>query len=75
MPQNSAPQSFDAMVIYEPFVRNFSEDETFQAVEPVRVEVDLPAWCGVRDIRTGQVAEKVQDLEDHEVRLFEFGVG
>lgn len=33
MLQNSAPLSFDAMVIYELFVRNFSEDGTFHAVE------------------------------------------
>lgn len=63
------------MVIYELFVRNFSEDGTFQAVEPVRVEVDLRAWCGVRDVWTGRVAESAQDLEAHEVRLFVSDVG
>jgi len=43
--------------------------------EPVRVEVDLGTGIEARDVWTGLVAENVQDLEAHEVRLFVSDLG
>lgn len=42
--------------------------------ERVRVEVDLGMEIEARDVWTGRVAEGIQDLEAHEVRLFVSGV-
>jgi len=38
--------------------------------KPVRVEVHFGTGIEARDVWTGRVAEGVQDLEAHEVRLF-----
>ena len=43
--------------------------------KPVRVEVDLGTGIEARDVWTGRLAEGVQDLDAHEVRLFVSGVG